>query len=432
MASISTNSKGERRILFNGRDGKRKALYLGKVPKSFAREVKGRVEAILLGGENPDTETTAWLNNKIDDVLHAKIAATGLVTPRQSANGNGPKLGAFTEAHIAKRRAAGTKARTLINLQAARRFLVGCFGADRDMRTITPNDADEFKLYMQGKGYAQATIGRQIKHAKYFFRVALRSRVIPDNPFADVKAPAQTNEKRKVFIPLEDAYKVIDACPDCETRLLFALSRFGGLRCPSETLNLKWSDVDWERNRFWASSPKTEHHEGKEGRWVPIFPELRPYLDEAYHQTEEGEVYVITKYRSQNKNFRTRFNRIIRRAGLEPWTKTFHNLRASRETELAQRFPIHVVCAWIGNSALIAQKHYLQITEADFEKASAPDDAAWSGTSSTDPQTEIEPPQKSEDFDSMQLDATFCGDGSYARRDSNPQPTVPKTVALSS
>jgi hypothetical protein len=65
---------------------------------------------------------------------------------------------------------------------------------------------------------------------------------------------------------------------------------------------------------------------------------------------------------------------------------------------LAQRFQIHVVCAWIGNSALIAQKHYTQVTEADFETASAPskapDNAAWSGTSSTDPQTEMETPEK--------------------------------------
>ena len=47
----------------------------------------------------------------------------------------------------------------------------------------------------------------------------------------------------------------------------------------------------------------------------------------------------------------------------------FHNLRASRETELAAQFPLHVVCAWIGNSALVAQKHYLQVTESDFVRA---------------------------------------------------------------
>jgi hypothetical protein len=28
-----------------------------------------------------------------------------------------------------------------------------------------------------------------------------------------------------------------------------------------------------------------------------------------------------------------------------------------------------VVCAWIGNSAAIAAKHYLQVTDADFKRA---------------------------------------------------------------
>jgi integrase len=60
--------------------------------------------------------------------------------------------------------------------------------------------------------------------------------------------------------------KVLEACPDVEWRLIFALSRFGGLRCPSEHLILSWADLDWERSRFRVESPKTGV------RWVPIFP----------------------------------------------------------------------------------------------------------------------------------------------------------------
>ena len=35
--------------------------------------------------------------------------------------------------------------------------------------------------------------------------------------------------------------------------------------------------------------------------------------------------------------------KIIARAGLEPWAKLFQNLRATRETELAEIYPMHVV-----------------------------------------------------------------------------------------
>ena len=149
---------------------------------------------------------------------------------------------------------------------------------------------------------------------------------------------------------------MLEACPDAEWRLLFALSRFGGLRCPSEHLGLRWGDIDWADGRFLVHSPKTEHHEGGESRIVPIFPELLPYFEQAWEQAAEGSEFVITRYRDTNANLRTQLHRIIRKAGLEPWPKAFHNLRATRQTELAETYPMHVVCAWIGNTETVARK----------------------------------------------------------------------------
>ena len=54
---------------------------------------------------------------------------------------------------------------------------------------------------------------------------------------------------------------------------------------------------------------------------------------------------------------------------MQPWPKLFQNLRSTRETELADDFPMHVVCQWIGNSQTIAAKHYLQVTADHFSKA---------------------------------------------------------------
>jgi hypothetical protein len=51
------------------------------------------------------------------------------------------------------------------------------------------------------------------------------------------------------------------------------------------------------------------------------------------------------------------------------WPKLFQNLRITGETELADDFPMHVVCQWIGNSQPIAAKHYLQVTDDHFTKA---------------------------------------------------------------
>src|SRR5690349_5940094 len=66
-------------------------------------------------------------------------------------------------------------------------------------------------------------------------------------------------------------------------------------------------------------------------------------------------------YRDVSGNLRTQLHRIIERAGLIPWPKTFHNLRSTRQTELSEDFPAHVVCAWLGNSEDVAKDHYLQV-----------------------------------------------------------------------
>jgi hypothetical protein len=117
------------------------------------------------------------------------------------------------------------------------------------------------------------------------------------------------------------------------------------------------------------STTKTEHHEGKGTRVVPNFSELRRYLETAWDDADEGATFVITRYRDGNANLRTQLKRIMRRAGVAPWPKLFHNLRVSRATELANEYPAHVAAAWVGHSTLVAHKHYWQVTDADFAKA---------------------------------------------------------------
>jgi hypothetical protein len=97
------------------------------------------------------------------------------------------------------------------------------------------------------------------------------------------------------------------------------------------------------RDRFRVHAPKTEHHLDGGERWVPIFPELRPYLNAAFDHAPDGAVHIISRYRDTNANLRSQLCRIVRNASLIPWPKLFVNCRASRETELAEQFPIQVM-----------------------------------------------------------------------------------------
>ena len=276
-------------------------------------------------------------------------------------------LGEWLSSYIDGRTDAKPSTRTVWG--HTRRNLVDFFGKDKSIDTITPGDADQWRLRLIEEGLADNTVRRRCGIAKQFFNFAKRKRVLADNPFADLKALVQANRARDYFLTRQDAQKVLEACPDAEWRLIFALCRFGGLRCPSEVLGLTWQDIDWAGGRFTVHSPKTEHHSGGELRVVPLFSELLPHLREVFEQADPGAEHVITRYRRSNQNLSTQLCRIIRRAGLKPWPKLYQNLRATRETELAERWPEHVVCSWIGHSSAVARKHYLQVTEEHFRSA---------------------------------------------------------------
>ena len=365
MASVISDKNGRKRIGFTAGDGSRRTLRLGKATKRQADAIKVRIEQLVLASTGVtnvvDDETAKWLTG-LDEVMYDKLAAVGLVAPRTSA-----ELGSFVTGYIRERK--DVKAGTATFYGHTKRNLIDFFGAGKPLREITPGDADQWRLCLLGQGLAENTVRRRCGMAKHFFRVAVRRGLISSNPFEDLKASVKGNPKRLYFISRAEADKVLEACPCAEWRLIFALCRYGGLRCPSEVLALTWNDIDWDRSRIRIHSSKTEHHEGKESRIIPLFPELLPYLQEVFEAAETGSTYVITRYRQANVNLRTQLQRIIKNAGLKSWPKLFQNLRSTRETELAERWPEHVVCAWIGNSKKVAREHYLQVTDEHFERA---------------------------------------------------------------
>ena len=369
MASISTAANGCRKIQFADGDGKRKTVYLGKMTKTDCKEICSKIEALVtaqLSRRSLAPEVAEWVGN-VPDVLAEKLAGVGLIAPRVKQQKDATTLGSFIDAYLVSR--TDIKPRTRINLLQVRRNLVTYFGETKPIADITPGDTDEWRRWMLTK-LGENTVRRHCGRAKQLLRAALRKRIIAENPFADMRdCLVKANKSREFFLNRADAEKVLAACPDNEWKLIFALARFGGLRTPSETLLLRWGDVDWERGRLLIRSPKTEHHEGKDSRLVPIFPELRPHLEAAWDQAAEGAEFVVTRYRDCNANLRTQLLRIIDKAGLTSWPKLFQNLRSTRETELAETYPLHVVTSWLGNSQLIAAKHYLQVTDDHFQKA---------------------------------------------------------------
>jgi integrase len=369
MASLSHDkATGRRTIQVVGTDGKRHSIRLGEVDKKQAENARRFIEDLeksRLSGSAPLKTTAEWVAAQTP-VRHKRLEAAGLVEPREDQER--PTVAAWVDAYIAGR--TDVKPRTKINLKQTAKDMKDFFGRKR-LHEVTAGDADDLRTYLKvERKLSEGTLRRQIKRARQFFAAAVKRRLLTENPFAGIKCGHYSDSRRFKFVSMEDAEAVLAACPDTDWRTIFALSRFGGLRCPSEVLALTWADVDWDRERFAVHSAKTEHTGGDGGtRHVPIFPELLPYLRAAFEAAEAGQVHVVSQRHLDSENLRTQMARIIKKAGVAVWPKLFQNCRATREIELCEKFPQHVVAKWMGHSESIANRHYLKVTEDHFRRA---------------------------------------------------------------
>ena len=322
-------------------------------------------------GQTVERQTAAWVAD-LDDRMASKLAAVGLIDQRVEQ----PEaiLGPFLDAYVAER--VDVKPATKEVWGQVVRNLKEHFGIERRLESINESHADGFKMYLVAEQLAPTTVQKRLQFARMFFRAAVRRKSIASNPFAEVSATAVIRQDRQRYVTREEIDRLLAVC-NPTWRTIIALARFGGLRCPSEVLSVRWADVDWEAGRMVVTSPKTAHHEGKGSRTIPLFPELRAVLSEAYEIAGGDSEFVFPKYREKaltakgwrKCNLRTHFERLVKRAGLVPWPRLFHSLRGSRETELARDYPLHVVTDWLGNTPKIALKHYLMVTDADYERA---------------------------------------------------------------
>ena len=378
MASIVSDPNGTKRILFVAPDGKRRTIRSGKVDRRTAEAVARHVEALLasrISGQPIPRETACWLGT-VGEKLKQRLAAVGLIDAPARV-----LLGQFLTEYVLNRK--DVKASTLEVWQQPARNLTEFFGADKPIRDITPGEAEQFAQWLRTQNLASATVAKRLSFARTFFHVARKHRLIDENQFCEVKIPPANVTARQRFIDRDTVQRLLDAAPPV-WRTIIALVRYGGLRCPSEVLSLEWRHIDWARGRCLVPSPKTERYDGKGHRVIPLFPELREYLEVAFELAEPGDPYVVggqvgRTYREaatrkvghwRSVNLRTTFEKLIRKAGLEPWPRLFHNLRSSRETELLEAYPVPVVAQWMGHDPKVSLKHYAQITDEHFERAS--------------------------------------------------------------
>jgi integrase len=366
MASLIKEPNGRKTIQVNelSEPFNRPKVRLGKCSLRVAEKAKGNIEELVTcsqKGLQHSPELRLWLES-LSDELHDRLAVLGLLEQRAKS-----ALAAFLNRYLESR--SDVKPETLRAWRQVADRLTDAFGADCSLNSVSAEMAAEWRQSLVNEKLADATVRKYTGYAKHFFAVAVRRKLLSENPFVDLVSGSVGNDERQTEVTQEETKRLIDACPDAELRLIVALSRYGGLRCPSEHRLLRWSDIDWANDLMTVRSPKTQK-QGKQSRLVPIFDELRGYLLDAAELNDNGSEFVLQKYRSPNGAYvRKRLEKIRERAGLRAWPRITHNLRASRQTELARENPMHIVCAILGNTPKVAHRHYIQVSQADILKA---------------------------------------------------------------
>ena len=401
MASFKIKKNtGKYRIRFT-LDGKEKEMLLPTSDKRVAETVCGMVERLVEQKQTgePNRLLTNWLK-EIPDDLRQRLERAGLVEESKR----------LTVAELYKKflESKPDSPKTTLTAwgQAYRNLIDYLKGDSRYIDTITIDEAIAFKAWLPKQEKADrpkskrkkpadktssvvygrsgvkgtlspSTAGRRLGFVKQWFLFAVSRGWLERSPFENISAPVPVNPARQYFISQEDSEKILEACPNQRWRALFVLSRYIGIRIPSELYTLKWSDVHFSdpskegeagRGFIYIHDQKRKHHGDEMAlRRSPLWANVERELIALYNEAKEGEEFLFPEVK-KSSNLRTDFVRIVKRAGVEVYPKIFHNLRSSCETEY-ERAGVKptVYCRWLGNSPQIAVRHYVQYGEEDFQ-----------------------------------------------------------------
>lgn len=366
MASI-------RREIDRGREGyrlryywqkKQRSVWLGDLTESQAATWLEHINHLLWSHKNgtpPAKATAGWLSGLSDD-LHDRLAP--IVEPRNRASK--VTLDAFVTSQLdaMKSELKGSSQIVYGNVKAN---LIEHFGASRDMATITPQDARDFKKWLEesanrkteGTALAANTVRKRTGVCKTLFDAAIEEGLIVRNPFAKLPSSVRPNADREHYVTMEDFAKLLKHVPDSDWRLLLMLARIESLRIPSEAVTLQWEHIDFKAKQLLIYATKTERK--KPIRVAPLLP-----IVEAAMKPSTGKVFP---WLTEETNLRTQLLKYIKRAGLEPWPRLWQNLRVSAATDFARIVPAHVAARICGHTVQIARLFYWQVTDSDISEA---------------------------------------------------------------
>jgi len=334
----------------------------GKYWQAFYYDNMGRRRAKSLGPKKT-------LSKRKAKILCDRLAAELRMNPGKADASPAVRLSELIERYLQSR--TDLRKTTLDLHRLTTRYLERFFGEDTRVDRIKRSMASDWRSAMargelrldeSGRAMSEASVCIHVRNARTIFNHALRDDLILFSPFDRLKGTTPEPDKDWKYVTEEELSRLLDASPSQGWRTLVALCRLAGLR-RGEALELTWSAVDWQEHWITVIAQKTGRR-----RVVPIQPKLYTQLLQAFQSATEGEERVcpISRY-CLWRNFQT----IRRRAGLEKWKDAFQVMRRNCETDWAQEYPQYAVSCWIGHDIKVSARHYLQIPQELYDRATA-------------------------------------------------------------
>jgi integrase len=249
--------------------------------------------------------------------------------------------------------------------------MVKKWGEQRRLDTLTPSDAQDFRLFIEGRKAPSGlkvrpqTVRGYMRVCKTIFAYAVKAKIIAENPFTHEDSSPLRSSKQWRYLTLENMRAMMDKAMDQQTRAAIAIARLAGLRA-GEIYRLTWADVDFERRRLVVIPPErdgirreTTKHRHRE---VPMVAELTRVLEQTMlaHPESRGPV----EHDLYAMAYRVR--KAAKAAGVGCYEKPLHTLRKNLETDWLAQHAAPNVAHWLGNSVTVAMDSYHKPRDEDF------------------------------------------------------------------
>ena len=237
---------------------------------------------------------------------------------------------------------------------------------DRHLDSITPRDGDLYRI-KRATQVAATSVNIDIRALRAAFSTAIRWKLITQNPFKEV-ACIRIPERLPLYFSMEDFQKMLSLAKDDWFKDVLVTAAMTGLR-RSEILNLKWSDVDFDRSLIHIQSSDTFRTKAGKRRSVPMHDVVKQLLLLRSTKKQSELVFDSGGFPISGDWVTKLTKKCVRKAGLNPELH-FHSLRHTFATWLVQAgVSIYEVQKLLGHSSVAVTQIYSHLASSELHDA---------------------------------------------------------------